>query len=54
VLAVGGVLVALPSVVWYSIQPSVHPHPVVRGAVAAGLAVSLLLPLAQLTRRRLT
>jgi hypothetical protein len=54
VLAVGGVLVALPSVVWYSIQASVHPHPVVRGAVAAGLAVALLLPLAQLTRRRLT
>jgi hypothetical protein len=54
VLAVGGVLVALPSVVWYSMQPSVHPHPVVRGAVAAGLAVALLLPLAQLTRRRLT
>jgi hypothetical protein len=54
VLAVGSVLVALPSVVWYSMQPSVHPHPVVRGAVAAGLAVALLLPLAQLTRRRLT
>jgi hypothetical protein len=54
VLAVGGVLVALPSVVWYSMQPSVHPHPVVRGTVAAGLAVALLLPLAQLTRRRLT
>lgn len=54
VLAVGGVLVALPSVVWYSMQQSVHPHPVVRGAVAAGLAVALLLPLAQLTRRRLT
>jgi hypothetical protein len=54
VLAVGGVLVALPSVVWYSIQASVHPHPVVRAAVAAGLAVGLLLPLAHLTRRRLT
>jgi hypothetical protein len=54
VLAVGGVLVALPSAVWYSTQPSVHPHPVVKGAVAAGLAVALLLPLAQLTRRRLT
>jgi len=54
VLAVGGVLVALPSVVWYSMQPSVHPHPVVRGAVAAGLAAALLLPLVQLTRRRLT
>jgi hypothetical protein len=53
VLAVGGVLVALPSVVWYSMQESVHPHPVVRGTVAAGLAVALLLPLAQLTRRRL-
>lgn len=54
VLAVGGVLVALPSAVWYSMQPSVHPHPVVRGAVAVGLAVAVLLPLAQLTRRRLT
>lgn len=54
VIAVGGVLVGLPSVVGYLTQRSVHHDPVLTGAVAAGLAVGLLLPLAQLTRRRLT
>lgn len=54
VLAVGGVLVALPSVVGYLTTPSVHHDPVVTWAVAAVLAAGLLLPLAQLTRRRLT
>jgi len=53
VLAVGGVLVALPSVVGYLRNPNVGHDPVVTWAVAAGLAVGVLLPLAQLTRRRL-
>jgi hypothetical protein len=54
VLAIGCVLVALPSVVGYLTQRSDHHDPVVTGVVAAGLAVGLLLPLAQLARRRLT
>jgi len=54
VLAFGGVLVALPSVVGYLRQPSVHHDSVATWAVAAGIAVGLLLPLAHLTRRRLT
>jgi hypothetical protein len=54
VLAVGGVLVALPSVVGYLTQPYDHHDPVATLAVATGLAVGLVLPLAQLARRRLT
>jgi hypothetical protein len=53
VLAVGGVLVAAPAVVAYSTQHSFH-HSSVVAWVAAGLGIGLLLPLTQLTRRRLT
>jgi hypothetical protein len=54
VLAVGVVLAALPSEVVYLAHRSIHHDPLVTWAVAAGLAVGLLLPLGQLTRRRLT
>ncbi|MGH3008240.1 MAG: hypothetical protein ACRDLM_02365 [Gaiellaceae bacterium] len=53
-LAVGGVMVALPSEVVYLAHGSIHHDSIVTWAVAAGLALGLLLPLAQLTRRRLT
>jgi hypothetical protein len=53
VLAVGGVLVAAPSVVGYSTQHTYHHSPVVTW-VAAGLAIGLLLPLGKLARHRLT
>ncbi|HUZ98902.1 MAG TPA: hypothetical protein VMU74_06040 [Gaiellaceae bacterium] len=54
VLAVGGVLGALPSEVVYLAHGSIHRDPFVTWAVAAVLALGLLLPLAQLARRRLT
>ena len=53
-LAVGGVLVALPSEVVCLAHRSIHHDSFVTWAVAAGLVLGLLLPLAQLTRRRLT
>ncbi len=54
VLAFGVTLAAIPSVLGYLTAPNLHHDPVVIGAVAAGLAVGVLLPLAQLARRRLT
>jgi hypothetical protein len=60
VLALGGALAALPSVVAYLTRPDPvtpydsHHHPVVIGVVAAALALSVVVPLAQLARRRLT
>jgi ElaB/YqjD/DUF883 family membrane-anchored ribosome-binding protein len=54
VLAVGGVLAALPSEVVYLAHGSIHRDPWVTSAVAAALAVGLLLPVAYVARRRLT
>jgi hypothetical protein len=54
VLAVGVTLAAVPSVVGYLTASNLHHDPVVTGVVAAGLALGTVLPLAQLTRRRLT
>ena len=60
VVAVGGLLVAAPSVVGYLTRPDSttpyysHNHPWVIGGVAAALAFSLVVPLAHLARRRLT
>ena len=54
VLAVGVVLVAAPRVVGYLTESYVHHDSVVTWAVAAGLALGIVLPLAQLARRRLT
>jgi hypothetical protein len=53
VLAFGATLAAAPSVVGYLTAPNLQHDPVVTVVVAAGLALGLLLPLAQLTRRRL-
>jgi hypothetical protein len=60
VLAVGGTLAAAPSVVAYLTRPDSttpyysHHHPFVIGVVVAALALSIVLPLVQLSRRRLT
>jgi hypothetical protein len=54
VLAVGGVLVAIPSAVGYLTTQYVHHGSVLSWAVTAGLGAGFLVPLAQLTRRRLT
>ncbi|HEY8107521.1 MAG TPA: hypothetical protein VIC70_02365 [Gaiellaceae bacterium] len=53
VLAFGATLAAIPSVLGYLTAPNLHHDPVVIAVVAAGLAVGVLLPLAQLARRRL-
>jgi len=53
VLALAATLAAAPSVVGYLTAPNLQHDPLVTVLVAAGLAVGVLLPLAQLTRRRL-
>jgi hypothetical protein len=54
VLAVGATVAALPSIVGYLAAPNLQHDPVVTVVVTAGVAVGVLLPLAQLSRRRLT
>jgi hypothetical protein len=54
VLAAGVTLAVVPSAIGYLTAPNLHHDPAVTVVVAAGLALGLLLPLAQLTRRRLT
>jgi hypothetical protein len=54
VIAAGVTLAAAQSVVSYLTAPNLHHDPFVTGVVAAGLAVGVLLPLAQLRPRRLT
>lgn len=54
VVAVGAALVAVPSVVGYLTAPYIHHDLVVRWVVAPGLGLGIVLPLAYLTRRRLT
>lgn len=54
VLALGATVAAAPSVVGYLTAPDLQHDPLVTGMVAAGLVVGALLPLAHLTRRRLT
>ena len=60
VVAVGGTLAALPSVVAYLTRPDSttpyysHNHPWVIGGVGVAVVLSLVLPLAHLARRRLT
>lgn len=54
VLAVGGVLAALSGVVEYFTERPFHNHPFVLWTVVGGFALGLLMPLARLTRRRLT
>lgn len=53
-LAVGMTLAAIPSAIGYLTAPNLHHDLVVTVVVAAGLTLGLLLPLMQLTRRRLT
>jgi len=53
VLALGGFLAALQSEIVYLAHGSIHRDPLVTWAVAVGVGVGLLLPLAQLARRRL-
>jgi hypothetical protein len=54
VLGIGVTLAAAPSAVAYLTAPNLQHDPVVTAVVAAGLALGVLLPLAYLTRRRLT
>jgi hypothetical protein len=54
VLAVGVTIAAFPSVVNYLTATQLHHDYVVTGVVAAALGLGFLLPLVQLTRRRLT
>ncbi len=54
VLGIGATLAAAPCVIAYLTAPNLQHDPVVTGIVAAALAVGALLPLAYLTRRRLT
>jgi hypothetical protein len=60
VVALGGTLIAAPSVIAYLARPDgatpyySHHHPAVIAAVAAALVLSVVLPLAHLARRRLT
>jgi hypothetical protein len=54
VLSIGAVVAAAPSVHAYLTASNLHHDPVETAVVAVGLALGLLLPLAQLTRRRLT
>jgi hypothetical protein len=51
-LAFGATIAALPSIVGYLTAPNLQHDPVVTVVVTAGVAVGVLLPLAQLTRRR--
>jgi hypothetical protein len=53
VLALGATVAAAPSVVGYLTAPNLHHDPLVTAVVAAGLALGAVVPLAQLTRRRL-
>jgi hypothetical protein len=53
VVGIGVAVAAAPSVVGYLTAPNLHHAPVVTGVVATGLALGIVLPLAQLTRRRL-
>jgi hypothetical protein len=54
-LAVGGVLVAIPSAVGYVTEQNPVRHgSTLAWAVTAGLAAGLFVPVAHLTRRRLT
>jgi hypothetical protein len=53
VIAVGLTLVVVPTIAAYLTEPYYHAQ-VVTWVVAAGLAVGVVVPLAQLTRRRLT
>jgi hypothetical protein len=54
ILSIGVVIAAAPSVYAYLTASNLHHDPVETAIVAAGLALGVLLPLAQLTRRRLT
>ena len=54
VVAVGVTLAAVPSTDTYLTMPGYQKGPVTTWLVAVGLALGVLLPLAQLTRRRLT
>lgn len=54
ILAVGVALAAVPSVDSWLTMPGYQQGPGTTRAVAVGLALGVLLPLAQLTRRRLT
>jgi hypothetical protein len=54
VLAIGATLAAAPSVVGYLTAANLHHDHVVTGVVAAGLALGAVVPLLQLTGRRLT
>ena len=54
VLAVGVTVAAVPSADTYLTMPGYQKGPVTTWLVAVGLALGVLLPLAQLTRRRLT
>jgi hypothetical protein len=54
ILSIGVVVAAAPSVHAYLTAPNLHHDAVVTAVVAAGLTLGVLLPLAQLTRRRLT
>jgi len=53
VLAVGGVLVAIPSAVGYQTVTWVHHGSILSWSIIAGLAAGFLVPLAHLARRRL-
>jgi hypothetical protein len=53
VLALGATLAAVPSVVGYLTASNLQHDPVVTAVVAAGLALGAIVPLTQLTRRRL-
>lgn len=54
VVAVGASLAVVPYVVEYLSVPYAYHDPVVKWVAAPGLALGILLPLAYLTRRRLT
>ncbi|MFZ0342539.1 MAG: hypothetical protein WAL31_09415 [Gaiellaceae bacterium] len=54
ILSIGVVIAAASSVYAYLTASNLHHDPVETAIVAAGLAIGVLLPLAQLTRRRLT
>jgi len=54
VVAVGVALVGVQRIVWYLTTPYIYHDPLVKWVAAPGLALGILLPLAYLTRRRLT